>query len=42
MARTAEVKEVGVSMNEERLGAPAVILEAREELQPIFIDPTQA
>lgn len=42
MAHTAEVQAVGVSVSEEGVGAPAVVLEARDELLPIFISPDQA
>lgn len=42
MAHTAEIKGIGVSMTEDGIGAPAVILEAREEYLPIFIGPGQA
>ncbi|WP_255194264.1 bifunctional nuclease family protein [Natronobeatus ordinarius] len=42
MSNPAEVKAVGVSVDEEGVGAPAVVLEAREELLPIFVGPGQA
>lgn len=42
MNNSAEVKAVGVSVDEEGMGAPAVVLEARDELLPIFVGPGQA
>lgn len=42
MAHTAEVHAMGVSVSEEGMGAPAVVLAARDELLPIFISPEQA
>ena len=42
MDHEAVVKGVGVSVGEEGLGAPAVVIEARDELVPIFISPDQA
>lgn len=42
MAHTAEIRGVGMSVSEEGMGAPAVVLEARDELLPIFIGAAQA
>lgn len=42
MDHEAEVKGIGVSVGDEGLGAPAVVLRAREEFVPIFISPDQA
>lgn len=42
MAHTAEIKGVGISVSDEGVGAPAVLLEARGEILPIFISPDQA
>lgn len=42
MAHDAEVREVGVSVGEEGMGAPVVLLAARDEVGPMFIGPTQA
>lgn len=42
MEHEAAVKGVGVSVGEEGLGAPAVVLEAGDEYVPIFISPDQA
>jgi bifunctional DNase/RNase len=42
MDHEAEVRGVGVSVGEEGQGAPAVVLEARGEIVPIFISPEQA
>lgn len=42
MAHAAEVKGVGVSVSEEGMGAPVVVLEARKEYLPIFISPDQS
>ncbi|MFB6361332.1 MAG: bifunctional nuclease family protein [Halobacteriales archaeon] len=42
MAHTAEVRGVGVTVGEEGMGAPAVLLEAREQILPIFIGASQA
>lgn len=42
MAHDAEVQEVGGSVGEEGMGAPVVLLAARDEVVPIFIGPTQA
>lgn len=42
MAHTAEVRGVGVTVGEEGMGAPAVLLQARDEILPIFIGAGQA
>lgn len=42
MEHDAAVNGVGVSVGEEGLGAPVVVLEARDEYMPIFISPDQA
>lgn len=42
MEHEARVNGVGVSVGEDGLGAPVVVLEAREEFMPIFISPDQA
>lgn len=42
MPHTATVQGVGVSIDEAGMGAPAVILEARDERLPIFISAGQA
>ncbi len=42
MDHEAEVRGVGVSVDEEGLGAPVVVIEARDEFVPIFISPDQA
>lgn len=42
MAHTAEVHGVGVSVSEQGIGAPAVVLEARDEFLLIIIDAGQA
>lgn len=42
MDHEAEVNGVGVSVGEDGLGAPVVVLEARGEFMPIFISPDQA
>jgi bifunctional DNase/RNase len=42
MEHEAEVRGVGVSVGEEGEGAPAVILEVRGEILPIFVSPEQA
>lgn len=38
----AEIEGMGVSVGDESMGAPAVILRVRDELIPIFIGPDQA
>lgn len=42
MPHTATVHGVGVTVGEEGMGAPAVLLEARDEIVPIFIGASQA
>lgn len=42
MDHEAAVNGVGVSVGEDGLGAPVVVLEARGEFMPIFISPDQA
>ena len=42
MAHTAVIHEVGVVVGEQGMGGPAVILEARDELVPIFVSQDQA
>ena len=42
MAYTATVTGVGVSVDEEGVGAPIVVLEAGDQYLPIFISPDQA
>jgi bifunctional DNase/RNase len=42
MERDAEIRGVGVSVGEEGQGATAVVLQAREEIVPIFVSPEQA
>lgn len=42
MDHEAEVKGVGVSVDDEGLGAPVVVIEARAEYVPIFVSPDQA
>lgn len=42
MSHTAAVRGVGISVGEEGMGAPAVLLEARDEILPIFIGASQA
>lgn len=42
MAHTAEIGGVGVSVSEEGMEVPVVVLEARGEYLPIFINPRQA
>jgi len=38
----AEVEGIGVSVGEDGMGAPAVVLSVREERVPIFVSPDQA
>lgn len=42
MDHEAEVRGVGVSVGEEGSGAPAVLMDVREEIVPIFVSPEQA
>ena len=42
MDHSASVKDVGVSVGEEGLGAPVVILEVDDRFVPIFVSPDQA
>lgn len=42
MSQDATVKGVGISVSEEGMGSPAVLLEARNEVVPIFIGAEQA
>jgi uncharacterized protein len=42
MDHEAEIRGVGISVDEEGGGAPAVVLEARGELLPIFVSYDQA
>lgn len=42
MAHPAEIRGVGVSVGDEGMGAPVVLLEARDEILPIFIGAGQA
>jgi bifunctional DNase/RNase len=42
MEHEAEVEGIGVGVEEEGVGAPAVVLRARGELVPIFVSPDQA
>ena len=42
MEHAAEVKDVGVSVGDEGLGAPVVILEVADRFVPIFVSPDQA
>jgi bifunctional DNase/RNase len=42
MDNPAEVSGIGLSVDEDGVGAPVVILEARGEFVPIFITPDQA
>jgi len=42
MEHEADVRGVGVSVGDEGSGAPAVILEVRESIVPIFVSPEQA
>lgn len=42
MSQAATVKGVGISVSEEEMGSPAVLLEARDEVVPIFIGAEQA
>lgn len=42
MDHEATIRGVGVSVGEEGVGPPAVILEARDEIIPIFVDQGQA
>ena len=42
MDHEAEVEGIGVSVDEDGAGAPAVVLSARGEMVPIFVTPDQA
>jgi bifunctional DNase/RNase len=42
MDHEAEVEGIGVSVDDDGMGAPAVVLSARGELVPIFVSPDQA
>ena len=42
MLYEATIRGMGVSVEADGVGAPAVVLEAREEIVPIFVDPGQA
>lgn len=42
MAHQAVVRGIGASVEQEGYGAPAVVLEARDEIVPIFVSPDQA
>jgi len=42
MAYEADVRGIGVSVDDDGMGAPAVVLRARGEFVPIFVTPDQA
>ena len=42
MSNEAEVEGIGVGVGDEGVGAPAVVLRARDRLVPIFVSPDQA
>jgi len=42
MDHEAEIEGIGVSVDDDGMGAPAVVLSARGELVPIFVSPDQA